>query len=98
MVVRVGMVVVVCGGRAAGRSTTHFYEKGERQLGAFFAAAFDSAQSAAFDSVCGSTFLCSDLPLEWIGVTHGNQATPIKFKPNQHEQPSKQRGRQSSPS
>ena len=42
----------MAGGPRAGL-LTHFYEKGERQLGAFFAAAFDSAQSAAFDSVCG---------------------------------------------
>ncbi len=41
----------MAGGPRAGL-LTHFYEKGERQLGAFFAAAFDSAQSAAFDSVC----------------------------------------------
>ena len=53
----------MAGGPRAGL-LTHFYEKGERQLGAFFAAAFDSAQSAAFDSVCCCVVLFTDDQLD----------------------------------
>ena len=55
----------MAGGPRAGL-LTHFYEKGERQLGAFFAAAFDSAQSAAFDSVCSLGLTC-DVKREALG-------------------------------